>query len=57
MNVKKTKAVSATPKSVDVNGLSAAVGYDYFRPTCPSGVDLNWNRDPLTQTIDIAEAT
>lgn len=28
MNVKKTKAVSATPKSVEVNGLSAAVGYD-----------------------------
>ena len=29
MNVKKTKAVSATPKSVEVSGLSAAVGYDY----------------------------
>ena len=29
MNVKKAKAVSATPKRVEVSGLSAAVGYDY----------------------------
>ena len=29
MNVKKAKAVSATPRRVEVNGLSAAVGYDY----------------------------
>jgi hypothetical protein len=30
MNVKKTNAVRATPRSVDDKGDEAALGYDYF---------------------------
>jgi len=30
MSVKKAKAVSTRPKSVEVNELSAEVGYDYM---------------------------
>lgn len=57
ISVRKTKAVSATPKSVEVNGLSAAFGYDYYNERFFQVVVPDWNLDPLTQTIDTAEAT